>query len=117
MIPIASILAALGNRKTWITLAVIAGVILAGFAVTSYVATKSENMVIKQELVVQQKRNEQLVANIRANQVALKTRNDLVTALGQVETVERVKTVKALEANPDWANQPIPRDILDSLRK
>lgn len=110
-------LAWLTKRSTWITILVAAAVIFAGFAVTNYVATKSENMAIKVELSQTQKKLDQANANLRANAEALKTRNQLIDALSEVETVERVKTVQALEKHPDWANQPIPRDVLDSLRR
>jgi len=114
---IAPLLALLGKRSTWITLLVALGVIVAGYGIMSYVATKSENMAIKQELVLKDKEIEQYRANAKANVKAIETRNELVDALAKVETVERVKTVKALQANPDWANQPIPADVLASLRR
>lgn len=117
MIVIAPILALLRKRGTWITIAVAIAVVLAGFAVTNYVTTKSENMVLKQQIAKKDETIKQYRANAMANAEALKTRNELVTALGQVEVQERVKTVKALEANPDWANQPIPADVLISLRR
>lgn len=114
---IAPLLALLGKRSTWITILVVLGVIIAGYGIMSYVATKSENMAIKNELVLKDKEIEQYRANAKASAAAIKTRNELVDALAKVETVERVKTVKALQANPDWANQPIPADVLASLRR
>lgn len=116
MIAIAPILALLSKRGTWITIAVAVGVLLAGFAVMNYVAVKSENIAVKTELVQEQAKVKQYAANIKANEKALTTRNELISALATTETVERVKTVKALEANPDWAKQPIPADVLASLR-
>jgi ABC-type maltose transport system permease subunit len=116
MIGLAPILALLGKRSTWITLLVVVGVLLAGFAVMNYVSVKSENMAIKTELSQEQAKVKQYQANIKANEKALTTRNELISALATTETVERVKTVKALEANPDWSKQPIPADVLASLR-
>jgi L-alanine-DL-glutamate epimerase-like enolase superfamily enzyme len=37
--------------------------------------------------------------------------NEASTLAKKQETLE-----KALERNPDWAEQPIPSDVLDSLR-
>lgn len=113
---IAPLLALLGKRSTWITVLVVLGVIVAGYGIMSYVATKSENMAVKAELVIKDRQIAQYTANIKANEKAIATRNELVEALAKVETVERVKTIKALEANPDWAKQPIPADVLASLR-
>lgn len=113
---IAPLLALLGKRSTWITLLVVLGVIVAGYGIMSYVATKSENMSLRTELSQEQAKVKQYAANIKANEKAIATRNELVEALAKVETVERVRTIKALEANPDWAKQPIPADVLASLR-
>ena len=109
-------LSALNKRSTWITLLVIIGVVFAGYAITSYVHAKSEAMSLKVELSQSRTRIEQLERNNKANVAAIATRNELVTALAKVETVERVKTVQALKANPAWASQPIPADVLASLR-
>ena len=113
---IAPLLALLG-RRTGITILVVLGVIVAGYGIRSYVSTKSENVALKQELVLKKREIEQYRANAKANVKAIETRNELVNALAKVETVERVKTVKALQANPDWANQPIPADVIVSLRR
>lgn len=113
---IVPVLSLLSKRSTWITLLVTLGVLLAGFAVMNYVSVKSENMAIKTELVQEQRKVEQYKANAKANAAAIETRNELLTALAEVETVERVKTVEALKANPAWATQPIPADVLASLR-
>ncbi|ATI16358.1 Rz-like spanin [Caulobacter phage Lullwater] len=37
-------------------------------------------------------------------------------AAGEQAAKRQEKLEKAIEANPDWANQPIPSDVLDSLR-
>jgi hypothetical protein len=107
----------LGKKSTWITLAVIVGVIFAGFAVVNYVATKSENMALKAKVEKVERERDQIAQNYRANATAVKTRNDLIDALSKVETVERVKTIEALKKNPDWAKQPIPADVIASLRE
>ena len=39
------------------------------------------------------------------------------TAITQTESEARVKTEEALAANPDWAGQPVPADVLGSLRR
>lgn len=113
---VAGVLALLSKRSTWITILVALGVIIAGFGIMSYGATKSENMAMKTELTLKQREIDQYAANAKASAKAIQTRNELVEALAKVETVERVKTIKALEANPDWAKQPIPADVLASLR-
>lgn len=51
-----------------------------------------------------------------ADTSAVASRDKEVTVINTKEAKGRAETVKALEANPDWANQPIPRDVLDSLR-
>jgi hypothetical protein len=38
------------------------------------------------------------------------------SAIARTESIASAKTEAALAAHPDWASQPIPRDILDSLR-
>lgn len=116
MATIASIWALLSRKSTWVTLAVVLGVLLAGFAVMNYVAVKSENMALSSQLEDTKRALRQVRANNRANQKAVVTRNTLLEALAEVETVERVKTIEALKANPDWASQPIPADVLASLR-
>lgn len=108
--------ALLSKRSTWIALAVTLGVLIAGFAITNYVALKSDNMAKQVQLVNAKATIEQYQANAKANQAAIASRNDLLNALSQVETVERVKTIEALKANPNWANQPIPADVLASLQ-
>lgn len=115
--PFLTILGLLRKRSTWIALLVSVGVILAGFAVVNYVSVKSRNTVLTAELSVTKDQLKQMQANNVANQKAIITRNELVTALAQVETVERVRTVEALKANPNWASQPIPADVLASLRR
>lgn len=115
-IALASLWGLLSKRSTWITLLIVAGIVFAGFAITSYVHAKSEAMALRTELTQEQAKVKQYAANIKANEKAIATRNELVEALAKVETVERVRTIKALEANPDWAKQPIPADVLASLR-
>lgn len=113
---IPAILALLSKRSTWITLLVTIGVVLAGFALMNYVATKSENMSLKVELKAEQATVAAYKKNAAANAKAITTRNELIEALAKQEVVERAETVKALEANPAWATQPIPSDILSRLR-
>lgn len=59
-------------------------------------------------------------ANLRkiraADSVAVVIQQDTRKAIATKEVKERAETIKALEANPDWANQPIPPDVLGSLR-
>jgi len=51
-----------------------------------------------------------------ADTSAVLVQQNTKTAIAAKEVKDRAETIKALEANPDWANQPIPRDVLDSLR-
>lgn len=59
-------------------------------------------------------------ANLRkiraADSVAVVIQQDTRKAIAIKEAKGRAETIKAIEANPEWANQPVPRDILDSLR-
>lgn len=56
--------------------------------------------------------------NIReADAVATQARTDEGKVIQTKEAKGHAETVKALEANPSWANAPIPDDVLDSLRK
>lgn len=114
--PITLALSLLTKRSTWITLLVVLGVVFAGYAVTSYVSARSEVMSLQMELKDERAKVDQYQRNQKANVAAIATRNELIDALAKVETVERVKTIKALEANPAWAKQPIPADVLASLR-
>lgn len=116
MPPIAAIAALLTKKGTWITIFVTLGVFLAGFAVMNYVAVKSENMVLSTKIEKVEDQLDQVRANAQANAKAIRTRNELIEALTKVEETERAETMQALKANPDWAAQPIPADILASLR-
>lgn len=107
----------LGKKSTWITLVVILGVLLAGYTIVSYVATKSENMVLTTQLANANSQLNQVKANNAANIKAVNTRNELINALATQEAPKRAETIKALKANPAWANQPIPADVLASLRE
>lgn len=114
--PLASVWALLSRKGTWVTILVALGVIFAGYALVNYVAVKSENMALKTEITQVERQRDQYKANNQANAQAIVTRNALIDALATVETKERVRTIEALKANPNWANQPIPADVLASLR-
>lgn len=51
-----------------------------------------------------------------ADNAAVLVQQNTKKAIADKEVKDRAETIKALEANPDWANQPVPRDVLDSLR-
>ena len=111
-----NLLSFLPGRTAIIAFLVVIGLFLAGSMVYKYVEATSEVMVLEDKLEKREETIAKYVANQKANAAAIETRNTLIEALAQTETVNRVETVKALEANPDWASQPIPADVLASLR-
>lgn len=51
-------------------------------------------------------------ADVAAQEVLEATRQTII----EHERIGRESTEEALEANRDWADQPVPADVLDSLR-
>ena len=114
--PFTAIFAFLTRKSSWVTILVVLGVLVCGFAITNYVITKSRNLVLTSQLKAEQAVVAQYRANAEANAKAIATRNTLITALATTEVSKRAETIKALKANPAWSEQPIPADVLNSLR-
>lgn len=52
----------------------------------------------------------------QADDDAIKTRTIYVDRVVKEATKQREKSNEALKANPDWANEPVPAAVADSLR-
>ncbi len=112
-IAISALLGRVNWKAVWIGLAAL----VSAFLVWSYLDTRQENIDLQQALAAKQAEVVQLKTEARANGAAIATRNELLQSLAAMEVTERAETIKALEANPNWAKQPIPADVLASLRK
>lgn len=98
--------------------------ILAALAVTgavllyaSYVSARKDAVDLSRALATTQAELVLVKKEQTALSAAILTRNQLLEAISTEEADERVETIKAIKANPDWANEPIPADVLRSLRK
>lgn len=60
--------------------------------------------------------NTALAKGSKAGDKASETQSQGYKAAGEQASKRQEKLEKAIERNPDWANQPIPSDVLDSLR-
>jgi len=100
-------------KVVWIGL----GALLSAFLIWTYLDTRQANIELQGALAGAQQEIVQLHKEAKADDAAIATRNTLLTSLATMEVEDRAATVKALEANPNWANQPIPADVLASLRK
>jgi len=81
--------------------------------VTSY---KTANQVLSEDLAAAQGEVSLLRAAREADAIALAKRQELRTIIIEREAHGLSVTQKALANNPDWASQPIPPAVLDSLR-
>jgi len=89
----------------------------AGLLYADYASTRKHAVELSEALRVSNERIANLEKSQKASEQAILTRNELLDAISSEETVERAETIKAIKANPEWADQPIPADVLRSLRK
>lgn len=82
----------------------------------SYRANLRENAALKSDLVVAQGEVVLLEQARVSDSVAVSAVAAAKDTIAHTEAEQRVETIEALEAHPDWANEPIPDDVIHSLR-
>lgn len=57
-----------------------------------------------------------LLLKVKSDEAARMERTLILSQLAEMDDAEIKQLQEALDENPDWANQPIPSSVLDSLR-
>lgn len=107
-------------RTNWlhvlIALVVASGLIWGVFTRNALVQARKDVTALSEALSASEAENGTLRKLRTADSVSVVVQQDTRKAIATKEAKGRAETIKAIEANPEWANQPVPRDILDSLR-
>lgn len=96
-------------------LVIIAGALI-GFILFDWRQKAVEAVEAKADLAVAVAERDTLALKVRADEAARLERTLILTELAKMDETEIKQLQEALDANPDWANQPIPTDVLRSLR-
>ena len=111
------VIAWIKSKLTIAMLVILASALVWGAIQTSRVGKyRSDLKATETALRASEDENKELRKIREADRVAVVIQQDTKKAIATKEVKERAETIKALEANPDWANQPIPPDVLGSLR-
>lgn len=105
-------------RGAWLAIiALVGGVALWVTILTGQVSEgRSQIKALSTALSASEAEVEQL-RNIRAaDTVAANVYEKELAAIKAKEAITNAKLEKALKANPQWANQPVPRDVAGSLQ-
>ena len=102
---------------TWKAILVACALAAVAYGTYGYVGARKEAEALRGALAATQEQVRELNKAAEVNSKAIGTRNELLEELKTMEADERAETVKALEANPNWASEPIPADVLARLRK
>lgn len=107
----------LGLTGTLITLSLLASGLLVGYSMWS--AGRTQKALATSEKALKQVTDDrdQLRANSDANYKASKAVTAARVDITNKEAIGRAETEQALQNNLDWANQPVPADVLASLRR
>lgn len=96
-------------------LVTVAGVLI-GFVLFDWRRQAVENVEAKAALAVAVAERDVLALKVRADEAARIERTLILAELAKMDEVEIKQLQEALDANPDWANQPIPDAIRNSLQ-
>lgn len=96
-------------------LVTVAGVLI-GFVLFDWRRQAVESTEAKAALAVAVAERDVLDLKVRADEAARIERTLILTELAKMDEKEIKQLQEALDANPDWANQPTPSAIRGSLR-
>lgn len=107
----------LGEPGSWKAILVACALAAVAYGTFGYIGARREVARLSEANIELSEANKKLSAAAIANAKAIKSRNEIIDVIANKEAVGRDETIKAIQNNPDWANQPIPADVLDSLRR
>jgi len=93
-----------------------AGALLSAILIRQVVHSREEAKAAHAAAQAAQDDNRVLTGAIRSADKAVTVNNAAKSAIHQRETAGLARTQTALDANAAWAQQPIPADVLASLR-
>lgn len=89
--------------------------ILSLYAAVRYYRGEAQDA--RQDAEEAQEVSEDLTAARGADTRSSEAHGAILDTINTNEEIGRAETEAALDANSDWANQPVPADVLDSLRR
>lgn len=107
----------LAHRGRWKLAAVAITAILVAILIHQVRAGHKRETALREDLAASQGEVQLLRDAREADSRALAERDAVRTDITEKENKGRAKTEAALAANPNWANQPVPAAVLDSLRE
>lgn len=97
-------------------LVTIAGLLI-GFVLFDWRSQAVQKTEAKAALAVAVAERDTLALKLRADEAARLERTLILSELAKMDEVEIKELQEALDANPDWASQPIPTGVRNSLRE
>lgn len=90
--------------------------VLIGFVLFDWRRQAVENVEAKAALAVAVAERDTLALKVKSDEAARMERTLILAELAKMDEVEIKQLQEALNENPDWANQPIPAGVRDSLQ-